>query len=107
MCSVCLQPEAGSVLLIRRKALLIGGDALALLAFAAVGRRNHGESLNIGSIFSVAWPFLAGAHSSWLLYDLAACLQTQTCHTCMLLGQHVVRLQPLMQGHSHSGDPAL
>ncbi|CAK0753841.1 hypothetical protein CVIRNUC_002251 [Coccomyxa viridis] len=53
-----------SVGLLGRKALLVGGDALALLAFAAVGRRNHGESLNIGSIFSVAWPFLAGWYGS-------------------------------------------
>lgn len=49
-----------TVHLIRRKALLVGGDALALLAFAAIGRANHGESLDLGSVLSVAWPFLAG-----------------------------------------------
>ena len=46
--------------LLRRKALLLGGDTAALLAFAAIGRSNHGESLDFGSIVSVAWPFLAG-----------------------------------------------
>ena len=46
--------------LLRRKALLLGGDTAALLAFAAIGRSNHGESLDLGSVLSVAWPFLAG-----------------------------------------------
>ena len=68
MCAVCLWLETGIILSVRRKALLVGGDALALLVFAAIGRRNHGENLDIGSILSVAWPFLAGKCCSWLLY---------------------------------------
>ena len=44
-------------------ALLAGGDAAALLLFAAIGRANHGESLDPGSVLSVAWPFLAGAQA--------------------------------------------
>ncbi|KAK9906716.1 hypothetical protein WJX75_006698 [Coccomyxa subellipsoidea] len=43
-----------------RLALLAGGDAAALLLFAAIGRANHGESLDPASVLSVAWPFLAG-----------------------------------------------
>ncbi|CAL5227528.1 g10517 [Coccomyxa viridis] len=43
-----------------RKALLLGGDTAALLAFAAIGRSNHGESLDFGNVLSVAWPFLTG-----------------------------------------------
>jgi hypothetical protein len=48
----------------RRIALLAGGDALALLLFAAIGRANHGESLDLPSVLSVAWPFLAGTSPS-------------------------------------------
>ncbi len=47
----------------RRVALLVAGDAAALLLFAAIGRANHGESLDPASILSVAWPFLAGLYS--------------------------------------------
>lgn len=47
----------------RRKAVLVGGDTLALLTFAAIGRGSHGESLDLGSVLSVAWPFLAGERS--------------------------------------------
>ncbi|BDA46433.1 hypothetical protein COCOBI_08-5260 [Coccomyxa sp. Obi] len=43
-----------------RVALLVAGDAAALLLFAAIGRANHGESLDPASVLSVAWPFLAG-----------------------------------------------
>ncbi|EIE23939.1 hypothetical protein COCSUDRAFT_62467 [Coccomyxa subellipsoidea C-169] len=43
-----------------RLALLVGGDAAALLLFAAIGRANHGESLDPASVLSVAWPFLVG-----------------------------------------------
>jgi len=51
----------------RKKAILLGGDTAALLAFAAIGRSNHGESLDLGSILSVAWPFLAGVLSAALV----------------------------------------
>ena len=44
----------------RRIALLVGGDLSALLIFAAIGRANHGESLDPASVVSVAWPFIAG-----------------------------------------------
>jgi len=36
------------------------GDAAALLAFAAIGRAQHGESLAVGALLGTAWPFLAG-----------------------------------------------
>jgi hypothetical protein len=38
------------------------GDAGALLAFSAVGRTNHGESMNLFDLLYTAGPFLA----SWL-----------------------------------------
>lgn len=44
----------------RRTALLVGGDTAALLLFAAIGRRNHGEGLQILDTFNTALPFLVG-----------------------------------------------
>ena len=44
----------------RRTALLVGGDAAALLVFAAIGRRNHGEGLQLLEILNTALPFLVG-----------------------------------------------
>lgn len=44
----------------RRTALLIGGDAAALLVFAAIGRKNHGEGLQLAETFNTALPFLVG-----------------------------------------------
>lgn len=44
----------------RRRAILLGGDTAALLLFAAVGRRNHGEGLQITETFNTALPFLVG-----------------------------------------------
>lgn len=45
----------------RRAALLAGGDAAALLLFAAIGRSSHGEGLAPGGVLSTAAPFLLGA----------------------------------------------
>lgn len=46
--------------LCRRLALLVGGDTLALLLFAAIGRRNHGEGLQLLQTLNTAVPFLVG-----------------------------------------------
>ena len=43
-----------------RVALLVGGDAAALLAFAAIGRVSHHEALTLGALVGTAWPFMAG-----------------------------------------------
>lgn len=42
-------------------------DAVSLLAFAAVGRRNHGEGVTLSGVAHTAWPFLAGLAVAWLL----------------------------------------
>lgn len=44
----------------RQLALLVGGDAAALLLFAGIGRRNHSEGLQLTGIVSTALPFLIG-----------------------------------------------
>ena len=51
-----------------RIALLAGGDAAALLAFAAVGRLAHGEPLALADVVATASPFLAGwyAAAGWV-----------------------------------------
>jgi hypothetical protein len=50
----------------QRTALLVTGDLLALLAFAAIGRRSHGEAAGFAAAFEVvrtAAPFIVG----WLI----------------------------------------
>ena len=36
-------------------------DAACVVAFAAIGRRNHAEGLDLLGVAGTAWPFLAGA----------------------------------------------
>lgn len=45
----------------RRVALLAAGDLAVLLAFAAVGRVNHGEPLSVSDTVLTALPFIIGA----------------------------------------------
>ena len=42
-------------------------DAVAVLVFAAVGRRSHAEELAVEGVLRTAWPFLAGAAAGWLI----------------------------------------
>ncbi|WP_407665642.1 DUF3054 domain-containing protein [Mycolicibacillus parakoreensis] len=51
-----------------RPLLIAGGvDAVAVLLFAALGRRSHEESLTAAGIAATAWPFLTGVLTGWLL----------------------------------------
>jgi hypothetical protein len=43
-----------------RVAALAGGDAAALLLFAAIGRANHAEGLTLAGVAATAAPFLIG-----------------------------------------------
>lgn len=45
-------------------AALIAGDAAVLVAFAAIGRLSHGESLDAGALALTALPFLVGWFSA-------------------------------------------
>lgn len=50
----------------RQTAILVAGDLIALLAFAAIGRRSHGEAAGLAAALEVARtaaPFIAG----WLV----------------------------------------
>lgn len=42
-------------------------DLVTVLIFAALGRRNHGESSAVLGVFETAWPFLVGALVGWIL----------------------------------------
>ena len=42
-------------------------DVLAVLLFAAVGRRSHAEGLAVLGVLRTAWPFLVGVATGWLL----------------------------------------
>jgi len=42
-------------------------DTVAVLVFAAVGRRSHAEGLAVLGVLRTAWPFLAGAAAGWLV----------------------------------------
>ncbi len=42
-------------------------DAVCILAFTAMGRRNHDEGVNLAGIAQTAWPFLTGAAVGWLV----------------------------------------
>jgi hypothetical protein len=42
------------------------GDALLILAFAALGRDAHARGDVVTGVFLTAWPFLAGAAAGWL-----------------------------------------
>eukprot|EP00208_Stichococcus_sp_RCC1054_P000028 CAMPEP_0206143214 /NCGR_PEP_ID=MMETSP1473-20131121/19638_1 /ASSEMBLY_ACC=CAM_ASM_001109 /TAXON_ID=1461547 /ORGANISM="Stichococcus sp, Strain RCC1054" /LENGTH=237 /DNA_ID=CAMNT_0053538509 /DNA_START=195 /DNA_END=908 /DNA_ORIENTATION=+ len=45
---------------LKRAAILVGGDAAAVLLFAAIGRGSHAELDGIAGVLTTAWPFLAG-----------------------------------------------
>lgn len=47
-----------------RIAVLLVGDATALLLFAAIGRSSHNEGLSFGDVFGTAWPFILGWYIS-------------------------------------------
>lgn len=54
-----------------RIALGLALDTALICLFAAVGRRNHGETSTLLGLASTAWPFLAGMATSWAVSLLA------------------------------------
>lgn len=45
-------------------------DVIAVVFFAAVGRRSHAEGLDIPGVVRTAGPFLVGTAAGWLLASL-------------------------------------
>ena len=54
-----------------RTALGVVIDAVIICLFAAIGRRNHGETSALAGLASTAWPFLAGMATGWMVGLLA------------------------------------
>lgn len=50
----------------RRLALAVGLDVFVVIAFVAIGRRNHEEGSAIGDIVATGAPFLIGLAVGWL-----------------------------------------
>ncbi|WP_426560285.1 DUF3054 domain-containing protein [Angustibacter sp. McL0619] len=44
---------------------LLALDLVAVLVFAAVGRRSHDEGTALTGVLEVAWPFLVGVLAGW------------------------------------------
>jgi Protein of unknown function (DUF3054) len=42
-------------------------DTACVLVFVVVGRRSHGEQLNIGGVFQTLWPFFTSLVLGWLV----------------------------------------
>jgi hypothetical protein len=51
----------------RRQPAWLALDVVAVLVFAAVGRRSHAEDDTVAGVLGTAWPFLAGTAVGWLL----------------------------------------
>lgn len=51
----------------RRVAIAATLDAVSVLVFVAVGRRNHNEGTEIGGVMEVAAPFLIALVIGWLV----------------------------------------
>src|ERR1700727_3115585 len=50
----------------RRGPVWLATDVACVLVFCAVGRRSHGEGLNVAGVATTAWPFLSGTALGWL-----------------------------------------
>lgn len=46
-------------------------DSALICLFAAVGRRNHGETSALLAVVTTAWPFVAGMAAGWVVCLLA------------------------------------
>lgn len=51
----------------RRLALAVGLDVFIVIAFVAIGRRNHEEGSAIGDVLATGAPFLIGLVVGWLV----------------------------------------
>lgn len=45
----------------------LAADLACVVAFTALGRRNHAEGLTFAGVAETAWPFLAGTLFGWLI----------------------------------------
>ena len=45
----------------------LAADLACVVAFIALGRRNHAEGLTVAGVAETAWPFLTGTVLGWLI----------------------------------------
>lgn len=45
----------------------LGADVGGVLVFCAIGRRSHGEGVDVAGVAATAWPFLTGTLLGWVL----------------------------------------
>ena len=57
-------PEHNST---RAAVLAFAADAVCILIFVAIGRRNHTEGVTLAGVAQTAWPFLVGLAAGWVL----------------------------------------
>ena len=57
-------PEHNST---RTAGLAFAADAVCILIFVAIGRRNHTEGVTLAGVAQTAWPFLVGLAAGWVL----------------------------------------
>ena len=51
----------------RSATLAFAADVICVIAFVAVGRRNHAEGVTLVGIAETAWPFVTGTVVGWLV----------------------------------------
>ncbi|KQX66536.1 DUF3054 domain-containing protein [Angustibacter sp. Root456] len=51
----------------QRRPVWLVVDLVALVVFAAIGRRSHAEGITLTGVVTTAWPFAAGAVVGWIV----------------------------------------
>lgn len=60
-------PEQRDAVESHRALPALAADLACVVAFTALGRRNHAEGLTFAGVAETAWPFLAGTLFGWLI----------------------------------------
>lgn len=61
-------PEQRDAVESHRALPALAADLACVVAFTALGRRNHAEGLTFAGVAETAWPFLAGTLFGWLIH---------------------------------------
>ena len=86
-----------------RTALGVAVDTALICLFAAIGRRNHGETSALLGIVTTAWPFLAGMAVGWLVSRLAFHLDPLRLRGGIPVWLSTVAIGMLLRSLTHAG----
>jgi hypothetical protein len=78
-------------------------DAALICLFAAIGRRNHGETSTLLGVATTAWPFLAGMATGWLVWLLAVRHAPVRVRDGLPVWLCAVVIGMVMRGLTHAG----